>query len=77
MRGKSMIIYLAGLSGTSNLKRLKVWFDNGLTNKLMSYYEVMIEEGAVEFDYLKRINKGEINVRKNSPDSRGISKGKK
>ena len=51
-----MKIYFAGLSGISNLSRLQVWIDQGMTKKLISYFEIMTGDGLKEWEFLiKRI----------------------
>ena len=48
-----MKIYLAGLSGISNIGRLEVWMQY-ITTKLISYFEIQTGDGAKEWEYLKK-----------------------
>ena len=54
-----MKIYFAGLSGASNLSRFEGWIKAGLQKKLISYYEVSIGDGKIEWEKILNIKKGE------------------
>lgn len=51
-----MKIYFAGLSGISNIGRLKQWIKAGMKKKLVSFYEISTSDGKNEFEELVKIN---------------------
>jgi hypothetical protein len=51
-----MRIYFAGLSGISNLDRLRSWINKGMKKKLISFYEIQKGDGVKEFQELIQIN---------------------
>lgn len=52
-----MKIYFAGLSGISNIGRLKQWIKAGMKKKLVSFYEISTSDGKKEFEELLRMKK--------------------
>jgi hypothetical protein len=50
-------IYFAGLSGISNINRLRQWIKAGMKQKLISYYDISTEDGKKEFQELLKIKK--------------------